>query len=110
MSPHYEFKGLIKGMTYDPLAGAIYFTLSDNEVSKTHEIDEGVYVDVDANKRLVGIELIRRNALIEVRNAFRIIARRFHRPQLVKIPEALKKELAPLCGSVYAAPRAHASV
>lgn len=45
--------------THDPDAGAWYFKLSDAQIVATHPIDgvHGVFIDVDRNARIVGIEV-----------------------------------------------------
>lgn len=43
---------------YDDQADALYVHIRDGEVSRTLEVDEGVYVDLDAERRPLGLEFI----------------------------------------------------
>ena len=43
---------------YDHDADALYVRLSDHERSRTVEVDEATYVDVDANGLAIGIEFL----------------------------------------------------
>jgi uncharacterized protein YuzE len=45
-------------ITYDPEANALYLQFSENEIAETVELSEAVYVDVDADGLLVGIEVL----------------------------------------------------
>ena len=45
-------------ITYDPEANALYLQFSVNEIAETVELSESVYVDVDADGLLVGIEIL----------------------------------------------------
>ena len=45
---------------YDKDADALYIKLSDGEqIARTEQVDPGTLVDLDANGRVVGIDLIR---------------------------------------------------
>lgn len=46
--------------TYDFEANALYVYLQENtkKVSLTHEINDGVHVDLDANGQVLGIEIL----------------------------------------------------
>ncbi len=46
-------------VTYDQQADALYIELDDAPVSRTVHIDRGTLVDLDAQGRLIGVELIR---------------------------------------------------
>lgn len=43
---------------YDEQADALYIQVREGEVSRTLEVDEGVYVDLDAERRPLGLEFI----------------------------------------------------
>jgi len=43
---------------YSPTAGALYLRLQSGTVAKTVEIEEMVYVDVDANGQPLGVEFV----------------------------------------------------
>lgn len=43
---------------YSPTAGALYLRLQSGTVAKTIEIEEMVYVDVDASGQPLGIEFV----------------------------------------------------
>ena len=45
-------------MTYSESGGALYFALGEGEVAETIELEEMVYVDLDATGRPVGIEFV----------------------------------------------------
>jgi uncharacterized protein YuzE len=44
--------------SYDPEADALYVRLGDAERAKTIEVDDVVYVDVDAEGQAIGLELL----------------------------------------------------
>jgi uncharacterized protein YuzE len=44
--------------SYDLDAGALYITLADGPAARTVQLDEGTLVDLDADGRLLGIEVI----------------------------------------------------
>jgi uncharacterized protein YuzE len=43
---------------YDPRADALYLKFQDGVARRTKKVEEGVLVDLDANGRLYGIEII----------------------------------------------------
>jgi uncharacterized protein YuzE len=43
---------------YDPDADALYIRFSDSSICETDEISPGVMLDVDAEGKLVGLEII----------------------------------------------------
>lgn len=43
---------------YDREADAVYIYLQEKEVSKTIELSHGVNIDLDAQNRLIGIEVL----------------------------------------------------
>jgi len=45
-------------LEYDRQADAIYIRLREAEVENTRELDDHVIIDLDANGRMVGIELL----------------------------------------------------
>ena len=45
-------------MEYDPGARALYVRLATGEVAETAEIEEMVYVDLDADGRPLGVEFV----------------------------------------------------
>jgi uncharacterized protein YuzE len=45
-------------MTYDPEADAAYLRVGDGRIAQTEEVAPGVVLDLTAEGRLVGIELI----------------------------------------------------
>lgn len=46
-------------MTYDREANAIYLYLTSTKIAHTQPINENVNLDIDAEGRVVGIELLR---------------------------------------------------
>jgi uncharacterized protein YuzE len=48
-------------LDYDLNVGALYISLSDHEVVRTHAIDDNTSVDLDADGVVVGIEVIATN-------------------------------------------------
>ncbi len=88
-----------KKISIDHEAGAIYIQVTDQEIEKTLEIDDNVFVDVDAGGKLVGIELIR-VARVEIPGVFQAIARRVKDPSVADYPQEISKELSPLLQSV----------
>jgi uncharacterized protein YuzE len=46
-------------LTYDARASALYIRLAAGKVARTPQIDEGTLVDLDADGRLLGIEVLR---------------------------------------------------
>ena len=48
----------IMKLEYDQQADAIYITLSDEAIASTREIDENIAIDVGADGKMVGIELL----------------------------------------------------
>jgi uncharacterized protein YuzE len=45
--------------TYDADADALYLAFTDADVARTHCIDDGTIVDMDASGAIVGIEVLR---------------------------------------------------
>ena len=45
-------------LEYDEQADAIYITLKDDPVASTREVDENIVIDVGADGKMVGIELL----------------------------------------------------
>ena len=43
---------------YDPEADAMYIKLRSGKITKTKEIDENIYIDLDKNKQVIGIEIL----------------------------------------------------
>ena len=43
---------------YDPEANALYVYFSDEKVAKTEELRPGIILDLDANGRIVGMEML----------------------------------------------------
>ncbi len=84
-----------KEISIDHEAGAIYIQVTDKEIKKTLEIDDNVFVDVDAKGKLVGIELIR-VAQVEIPGVFKAIARRVKDPSVADYLREIRQELSPL--------------
>lgn len=77
-------------------AGAIYIQITNNKIQKTLEIDDNVFVDVDAKGNLVGVELIR-IAQVEIPGIFKAIATKMKNPAVVGYPQEISRALSPLC-------------
>lgn len=45
-------------LEFDPVADAAYFGISDAEIESTREIEPGIIADLDADGRIVGIEVL----------------------------------------------------
>jgi len=45
-------------LKYDPDAEALYLTLREGLAAETIEIEESVYVDLDADERPIGVEFL----------------------------------------------------
>jgi uncharacterized protein YuzE len=45
-------------INYDPRADALYLRFQEGLVARTRKVEDGVLVDLDANGRLYGIEII----------------------------------------------------
>jgi uncharacterized protein YuzE len=46
-------------ITYDKLAGALYFQILENtKIVESEEVKEGVILDLDINNQVVGIEIL----------------------------------------------------
>jgi uncharacterized protein YuzE len=45
-------------VAYDPKADALYIKLRDGEFKENQEIEEGLILDLDANKSILGIEIL----------------------------------------------------
>ena len=71
---------LLRGKTpisvsIDREARAIYFKISDVEVSKTERLNSSLSVDYDENGEVVGVEIIRvKNVGVLLKKAFRDIS------------------------------------
>lgn len=48
-----------KSVSIDKEAEAVYFSFSDEPISKTERINDSLFVDLDENDELVGVEMIR---------------------------------------------------
>jgi uncharacterized protein YuzE len=51
-------------LTYDPDVKALYLQLTENAILKTVELAKGVYLDVDADGELIGIEILNADAAL----------------------------------------------
>ena len=49
-------------LTYDADVKALYIEMLDTEIAETVELAKGVYVDIDAEGQLVGIEILNADA------------------------------------------------
>ncbi len=49
-------------LTYDPEVNALYVQLVEEEVAETVELAKGVYLDVDADGQVIGIEILNADA------------------------------------------------
>jgi uncharacterized protein YuzE len=49
-------------VTYDPDVNALYIKLIDAEVLETVELAKGVYLDIDADGRAIGFEILNADA------------------------------------------------
>ncbi|MDP8236076.1 MAG: DUF2283 domain-containing protein [Candidatus Erginobacter occultus] len=85
-----------KMISIDNEAGAIYIQVTNNKIQKTLEIDDNVFVDVDAKGKLVGVELIR-IAQVEIPGIFEAIAKKIKDPSVADYPQEISRELSPLC-------------
>jgi len=45
-------------LEFDPHADAAYFEISDAPITETHEIEQGIIADYDAEGHIVGIEVL----------------------------------------------------
>ncbi len=45
-------------LEFDPAADAAYFEISDAEIETSREIEPGIIADLDAEGRIVGIEVL----------------------------------------------------
>ena len=62
-------------VSIDREARAIYFKLSDNEVSKTQRLNSSLSVDYDEDGEVVGVEIIRiNNVSMLLKKAFQDIS------------------------------------
>ena len=69
---------------------AAYFKLRDNKVANTIKLAEGVYLDLDRKKRVVGVEMLNPGQ-VHIKESIR---RKYHLPRLDKltipnIPQAI---------------------
>ena len=60
-------------ISYDAKADALYIKFQDGSVARTRKVEEGMLVDVDANGRLFGIEIIGMKGRIPIPELARII-------------------------------------
>jgi len=60
-------------ISYDAKADALYIKFQDGSVTRTRKVEEGMLVDVDANGRLFGIEIIGMKGRIPIPELGRII-------------------------------------
>jgi uncharacterized protein YuzE len=51
-------------LKYDPDAEALYVTLREGLAAETIEVEESVYVDLDADERPIGIEFLNPGDLV----------------------------------------------
>ena len=70
-------------ITYDPLANAVYIKLGDAKVHKTVEFAPEIFIDLDRDKKILGVELLRPGRII-VRKQMNKIANTYHIPSLKK--------------------------
>ena len=51
-------KSINFNISFDPVAGAMYIRLSNNKIMETIELEDEVVVDIDAQRKLVGMEFL----------------------------------------------------
>jgi len=80
-------------MSWDPIARAAYIKLAQGRVSETKEEGPGVYVDIGAKGKLLGLEILNpRNIQLTV---MKRLAKKYSDPRLKKInPHHLGKVYA----------------
>ncbi len=62
-------------VSIDSEARAIYFKISDSEVSKTVRLNSSLSVDYDADDEVIGVEIIRvKNVGVLIKKAFKDIS------------------------------------
>lgn len=70
--------------TYDPLADAVYIYGQQGEVARTVPINERVFVDVDKNAGILGIEILDASFLLgdatKLKSA--LVERKFHKAKI----------------------------
>ena len=72
-------------VSIDKEARAIYFKVSDKDVTKTERINSSVSVDYDENGEVVGVELIRINNIsVLMKKTFKDISSAIPRKSLVE--------------------------
>lgn len=52
-------------ITRDRTADAAYFKVSDTPVARTLEVDEDIYIDLDADNNVVGVELLNASSYLD---------------------------------------------
>jgi len=76
-------------ISFDTLAKAVYIEIEKKKVAKTVEFAPEVFLDFDYKKRLIGIELLNPGTFYLKR-----IARKYHRPELMKVHPRVMAEKA----------------
>ncbi len=92
----FNIKGkTIKEIRLDVDFGCLYLLFSYNKVSKTVEHSPSINLDFDQHKGLVGIEFVGvKRAAGNFKRIFVELAKTYNKPELIKVPSELKKDLA----------------
>lgn len=79
---------------YDPVADALYITVKEGKVADTIEVTDCIFVDIDADKKLIGIEVLAPENLTATarKKAFERLASKYHAKEILslrpeKVPE-----------------------
>ena len=77
---------MIKRVTVDIRAGAIYIKLGDGRIARTKEMAPEVFIDLDSSGKPLGVELLNPGIL-----AIREIARKYKLPILNRIAPEIER-------------------
>ena len=80
-------------ITCDPKVEALYIQMREGKVAKTVEYDEDIYVDLNSQNHLIGIELLNPSEVSP--SELKRIASKYHVPDLRSInPSAVQEVYA----------------
>jgi len=79
---------------YDSLVRAIYIKVNKGKVAKTVEVAPEIFVDLDQNGKLLGVEMLNPGKFIATRKKhtplLQQIARKYHAPELKQFPQMME--------------------
>lgn len=85
----------LQQINIDPQGGCLYLQFSSENVARTLEHTDFINIDIDKKNKLVGIEFVGvKKVKRQLKSICVELAKKYHAPELKRIPGELKKDLA----------------